>query len=101
MAARLTTVLLLVFMVGSLFGLGLDLALGAALFIALPEYLRIAREWRLVIFGAALVLMTLLMPRGMAGMIDMLATRLSRPAAPVSWGPLMARLTVTPAAAAA
>lgn len=43
--------------------------LGAALFIAVPEYLRVAREWRLVIFGGALVLMTLLMPRGIAGLI--------------------------------
>ena len=43
--------------------------LGAALFIAVPEYLRVAREWRLVIFGATLVLMTLLMPRGIAGLI--------------------------------
>jgi branched-chain amino acid transport system permease protein len=59
-------------------GYQLGPVLGAGLFIAVPEYLRLARQWRLVIFGAALVLMTLLMPRGIAGMIDALVTRLAR-----------------------
>ena len=42
-------------------------ALGSLLFIGLPEYLREAREWRLVIFGLLLVVITLFAPRGLAG----------------------------------
>ncbi len=42
-------------------------ALGALLFVGLPEYLRVASEWRLVIFGALLVAITLFAPRGLAG----------------------------------
>jgi branched-chain amino acid transport system permease protein len=43
-------------------------ALGALLFVGLPEYLRVASEWRLVIFGALLVAITLFAPRGLAGL---------------------------------
>ena len=42
-------------------------ALGALLFVALPEYLRVASEWRFVIFGVMLVAITLFAPRGLAG----------------------------------
>lgn len=42
--------------------------LGALVFSGIPEYLRVAREYRLVIFGALLVLMTLFMPQGIAGL---------------------------------
>jgi len=42
-------------------------ALGALLFVALPEYLRVASEWRYVIFGVMLVAITLFAPRGLAG----------------------------------
>jgi branched-chain amino acid transport system permease protein len=45
-------------------------ALGALLFVALPEYLRVAAEWRLVVFGTLLVLITLFAPRGLAGLIE-------------------------------
>ena len=44
-------------------------ALGALLFVALPEYLRVAAEWRLVAFGVLLVLIMLFAPRGLAGLI--------------------------------
>lgn len=44
-------------------------ALGALLFVGLPEYLRVASEWRLVVFGALLVLLMLFAPRGLAGLI--------------------------------
>lgn len=44
-------------------------ALGAILFIGLPEYLRIAPQLRLVIFGAILLLITLFAPKGLAGLI--------------------------------
>ncbi len=52
--------------------------LGSILFIALPEYLRVARAYRLVLFGAILVLMTLILPDGVAGLVQSLARRLSR-----------------------
>lgn len=41
--------------------------LGALLFVGAPEYLRLASEYRLVIFGALLVLVTLFARRGLAG----------------------------------
>jgi len=44
-------------------------ALGALLFVGLPEYLRVASEWRLVVFGALLVVLVLFAPRGLAGLI--------------------------------
>lgn len=50
-------------------------ALGAVLFIALPEYLRIARELRLVIFGLILVLVTLFARKGLAGVLERLSRR--------------------------
>jgi branched-chain amino acid transport system permease protein len=43
--------------------------LGALLFVALPEYLRVAQEWRLVFFGAALVLLMRFAPEGLAGLL--------------------------------
>jgi branched-chain amino acid transport system permease protein len=43
--------------------------LGALVFVALPEYLRVAKELRLVVFGLALVLITLFARRGLAGLI--------------------------------
>jgi branched-chain amino acid transport system permease protein len=42
---------------------------GGVLFVGFPEYLRMAREWRLVIFGLLLVLLTLFARRGVAGLI--------------------------------
>ena len=50
--------------------------IGAVLFIALPEGLRIANEMRLVIFGALLVLLALYAPRGVCGLAVALARRL-------------------------
>ncbi len=44
-------------------------ALGALVYVALPEGLRLANEWRLVIFGGLLVLITLFAPTGLAGLI--------------------------------
>lgn len=52
-------------------------ALGALLFVALPEYLRVANEWRLVIFGVLLVAITLYAPRGLAGVAADLARRVA------------------------
>jgi len=52
-------------------------ALGALLFVALPEYLRVASEWRLVIFGVMLVAITLFAPRGLAGLAADLVRRIA------------------------
>ncbi len=43
-------------------------ALGAALFVGVPEYLRVAAEWRFVVFGVLLVLIVLFAPHGLAGL---------------------------------
>jgi branched-chain amino acid transport system permease protein len=45
-------------------------ALGALVFVGLPEYLRVASEWRLVVFGVVLVLLMLFAPRGLAGLLE-------------------------------
>jgi branched-chain amino acid transport system permease protein len=50
--------------------------IGAVLFIALPEGLRIANELRLVIFGVLLVLLALYAPRGVCGLVAALSRRL-------------------------
>jgi branched-chain amino acid transport system permease protein len=52
--------------------------LGALLFVALPEYLRVASEVRLVLFGGLLVLITLYAPRGLAGLAEDAWNRLRR-----------------------
>lgn len=52
-------------------------ALGALLFVGLPEYLRAAQEWRLVVFGVLLVAITLFAPRGLAGVAADLWRRIS------------------------
>jgi branched-chain amino acid transport system permease protein len=44
-------------------------ALGALVFVGLPEYLRVAAEWRLVVFGVILVLIVLFAPHGLAGLV--------------------------------
>lgn len=53
-------------------------ALGALLFVGLPEYLRVASEWRLVVFGVLLVLIMLFAPQGLAGLLTA-AWRRARP----------------------
>jgi branched-chain amino acid transport system permease protein len=42
--------------------------LGALLFIALPEALRVADTFRMVLFGAALLALALFAPRGLWGL---------------------------------
>lgn len=53
-------------------------ALGAFAYVVLPEFLRLAENWRLVIFGALLVLIMLFAPAGLAGLFDSLWQRLVR-----------------------
>ena len=44
-------------------------ALGALLFVGLPEYLRVAETWRLVTYGFILVAATIFMPRGLVPLL--------------------------------
>lgn len=44
--------------------------MGALLFVALPELLRVAAQARLLLFGALLVLFALFAPRGVLGLLD-------------------------------
>jgi branched-chain amino acid transport system permease protein len=57
---------------GSLFGP----SLGALLFVALPEALRVADAFRMVLFGAALVALALFAPRGLWGLAAAAARKL-------------------------
>jgi branched-chain amino acid transport system permease protein len=52
--------------------------LGAFVFVAMPEYLRVADEFRLVFFGFILVIITLFARRGLAGLIQAQFKRLRR-----------------------
>jgi len=61
---------------GSLFGP----TLGALLFIALPEVLRIADAFRMVLFGLALLVLALFAPRGLWGLASAAMRRLRSPA---------------------
>jgi branched-chain amino acid transport system permease protein len=54
--------------------------LGAILYVALPEFLRMADALRLVIFGLLLVILMLYAPRGLGGWLEMLWRRRIRPA---------------------
>jgi ABC-type branched-subunit amino acid transport system permease subunit len=49
---------------GSLVGV----TLGAVLFTVLPEFLRVADTWRMVVYGALIMLGALYAPRGLAGL---------------------------------
>lgn len=51
-------------------------ALGAVVYVMLPEFLRLAENWRLVIFGAILVLIMLYAPTGLAGLLGTMWKRL-------------------------
>ncbi len=60
---------------GSIFGS----FLGAALLTILPELLRVVQDYDIVVYGLLLIVMTMYMPKGLAGGIASLARRL-RPA---------------------
>ncbi len=49
--------------------------IGAVLFIAIPEVLRIADQLRLVVFGVVLVLLALYAPRGICGLVSTMRRR--------------------------
>jgi branched-chain amino acid transport system permease protein len=52
--------------------------LGTLIFVGLPEFLRVAKSYRLVLLGIVIVVMALYSPKGVAGAFDRLVTRLSR-----------------------
>ncbi len=52
-------------------------AVGALLYVTLPEALRLANEWRLVIFGGLLVIMMLFAPQGLTGLAHTLWQRVT------------------------
>lgn len=54
---------------------------GAFVVVFLPEYLRFADSFRLILYGLVLVLATIFMPRGIVGVTSDLWTRLARRAA--------------------
>ncbi len=65
--ALTVNLLVIVFLggVGSLRGV----LVGAVLFTALPEMLRLAPTWRLVIYGALLLVIVVRSPEGLAGLV--------------------------------
>ena len=52
--------------------------LGAFIFIALPEFLRVAAEFRLIVFGFVLVFIALFANRGLLGLADSLWAKMKR-----------------------
>lgn len=48
--------------------------LGTLIFVGLPEFLRVAKNYRLVLLGVIIVVMALYSPKGIAGAIDRLMT---------------------------
>ena len=57
---------------GSIFGS----FLGAALLTILPELLRVVQDYDIVVYGLLLIIMTMYMPKGLAGGIASMACRL-------------------------
>lgn len=55
--------------------------IGAFVVVFLPEYLRFADSFRLILYGLLLVLATIFMPRGIVGVMGQLWTRLTGKAA--------------------
>lgn len=53
-------------------------AIGAFIVVFLPEYLRFADSFRLIIYGLLLVLATIFMPRGIVGLAGAVHARLTR-----------------------
>jgi len=51
--------------------------LGAAVLFSLPEYLRVARDYDVLIYGVVLLLVVMFLPGGLAGWLDGMARRIS------------------------
>lgn len=61
-------------------------ALGTAAFFVLPELLSALQTWRLMVYGALLLLLILFAPAGLAGLIDLARARLVRRRLPDAFG---------------
>lgn len=73
--------------------------IGAATVIMVPEYLRFVADFRLVVFGALLVVVVIYMPDGIAGLVRRLTEggrQARRPGTFLSRGPLIGRAGNTP-----
>jgi hypothetical protein len=53
-------------------------AIGAFIIIFLSDYLRSFERWRLLIFGALVVIIVMVAPRGLMGAIDQVETLIRR-----------------------
>jgi ABC-type branched-subunit amino acid transport system permease subunit len=62
----MVTLIVVVFLGGR--GSLVGVTLGAVLFTALPEFLRVADVWRLVMYGALIMIGALYAPQGIAGL---------------------------------
>lgn len=72
----MTTVLLMVVLGGKSTIVGP--AIGAIIFTAIPEGLRMASEYRLIIFGTILVILVMGLPGGLAQLATIISTRIAR-----------------------
>lgn len=68
----------LLMVIGGGLGTVVGPVVGAILFTQLPEFLRFSDEWRLVIYGAILVLLVRFLPLGLWGSAAQLVRRLQR-----------------------
>ncbi len=68
----------LLMVIGGGLGTVVGPVVGAILFTQLPEFLRFSDEWRLVIYGAILVLLVRFLPRGLWGSAAQFVRRLQR-----------------------
>jgi branched-chain amino acid transport system permease protein len=71
-----TTIMLVMVVMGGL-GTIVGPFVGAVVFTVLPEYLRVASEYRLVFFGAILIVGILLVPRGLVEVWERIVARFS------------------------
>ena len=73
LSTYMTTILLIILFLGGV-GRMRGVILGAVIFTFVPEFLRIAHSWRMVIYGGLLVLAVVYMPEG----LDSVLTKLLR-----------------------
>lgn len=66
---HMTTILLIVLFLGGV-GRVRGVVLGAIIFTFVPEFLRIAEAWRMMIYGTLLLLAVVYMPEGLDGVLE-------------------------------
>lgn len=95
----LSTFFLLVIVLGGMGRLHGAL-LGTLVFFLMPELLAALHDWRLMIYGAALLLLILFAPRGLAGGLEALQRRWRRPVSETGDAPAATLPPITGAALA-